>query len=38
MLGPSGSPKADNFVEIMKYLEAREGVHLRVEGGNRPSP
>jgi len=31
MLGPSGNPKTDNFVEIIKYLQTREGVHLKVE-------
>ena len=31
MLGPSGNPKTDNFVEIIKYLQAREGIHLKVE-------
>jgi hypothetical protein len=31
MLGPSGNPKTDNFFEIIKYLQKKEGVHLRVE-------
>jgi len=31
MLGPSGNPKTDNLVKIIKYLEARQGMHLRVE-------
>ena len=31
MLGPSGNPKTDNFVEIIKYLQTRDGVHLKVE-------
>jgi hypothetical protein len=31
MLGPSGNPKTDNLVEIRKYLQTREGVHLKVE-------
>ncbi len=31
MLGPSGNPKTDNFVEIINYLQTREGVHLKVE-------
>jgi hypothetical protein len=31
MLGPSGNPKTDNFVEIIKYLQTREGIHLKVE-------
>ena len=31
MLGPSGNPKTDNFIEIIKYLQTREGVHLKVE-------
>jgi hypothetical protein len=31
MLGPSGNPKTDNLVEIIKYLQTREGVHLKVE-------
>jgi hypothetical protein len=31
MLGPSGNPKTDNFFEISKYLQKKEGVHLGVE-------
>jgi DNA-binding phage protein len=31
MLGPSGNPKTDNFVEIIKYLQEREGVRLEVK-------
>jgi hypothetical protein len=31
MLGPAGNPKTDNLVEIIKYLQTREGVHLKVE-------
>jgi len=31
MLGPSGNPKTDNFVEIIKYLQKKEGVHLEVK-------
>jgi hypothetical protein len=31
MLGPSGNPTTDNFFEIIKHLQAKEGVHLKVE-------
>ena len=31
MLGPAGNPKTDNFVGIIKYLQRKEGVHLKVK-------
>jgi len=31
MLGPSANPKTDDLVEIIKYLQTREGVHLKVK-------
>jgi hypothetical protein len=31
MLGASGNPRTDNFFEIIKYLQRKEGVHLKVE-------
>jgi hypothetical protein len=31
MLGPSGNPKTGNFIEIIRYLQKKEGVHLEVK-------
>ena len=30
MFGPKGNPRADNLFQIIKHLQAREGVHLEV--------
>ena len=31
MLGPSGHPRADNILEIIKILQSHERIRLRVE-------
>jgi DNA-binding phage protein len=33
MLGPKGNPRADNLFQIIKHLQAREGIHLEVASG-----
>jgi DNA-binding phage protein len=33
MLGPKGNPRADNLFQIIKHLQAREGIHLEVAPG-----
>jgi DNA-binding phage protein len=33
MFGPKGNPRADNLFQIIKHLQAREGVHLEVSPG-----
>jgi len=30
MFGPKGNPRADNLFQIIKHLQAREGIHLEV--------
>lgn len=30
MLGPKGNPRANNLFQIIKHLQAREGIHLEV--------
>ena len=30
MFGPKGNPRADNFFQIIKHLQVREGIHLEV--------
>lgn len=33
MFGPKGNPRADNLFQIIKHLQAREGIHLEVAPG-----
>jgi len=33
MFGPRGNPRADNLFQIIKHLQAREGIHLEVAAG-----
>ncbi|MCX5893480.1 MAG: transcriptional regulator [Deltaproteobacteria bacterium] len=33
MLGPKGNPRAGNLFQIIKHLQAREGIHLEVASG-----
>jgi DNA-binding phage protein len=30
MFGPKGNPRADNLFQIIRHLQAREGIHLEV--------
>ncbi len=30
MLGPSGNPRADNLFEVISFLQAHEGIRLKV--------
>jgi DNA-binding phage protein len=30
MFGPKGNPRADNLFQIIKHLQAHEGIHLEV--------
>ncbi len=30
MFGPRGNPRAENLFQIIKHLQAREGIHLEV--------
>ncbi|MEW6387773.1 MAG: transcriptional regulator [Thermodesulfobacteriota bacterium] len=30
MFGPKGNPRADNLFQVIKHLQAREGIHLEV--------
>jgi DNA-binding phage protein len=35
MLGPTGNPRASNLLEVVSFLQHREGVHFRVQAGRR---
>ncbi len=30
MFGPRGNPRADNLFQVIRHLQAREGIHLEV--------
>jgi hypothetical protein len=30
MLGPAGNPRADNLIEIVSFLQRREGVRFEI--------
>ena len=30
MFGPKGNPRADNLFQVIRHLQAREGIHLEV--------
>jgi DNA-binding phage protein len=35
MLGPNGNPRASNLLEVVSFLQHREGIHFRVQAGRR---
>ena len=35
MMGPSGNPRASNLLEVVSFLQNREGVRFRVQVGRR---
>ncbi len=37
MFGPKGNPRADNLFQIIKHLQAREGIHLEVARAKQQS-
>jgi len=35
MMGPNGNPRASNLLEVLSFLQHREGVRFRVQVGRR---
>jgi hypothetical protein len=35
MLGPGGNPRADNLLEVVSFLQHREGVRFRLTAAPR---
>ncbi len=35
MMGPAGNPRASNLLEVVSFLQHREGVRFRVQVGRR---